>query len=159
MMFAELPTRAVVSRGGRALFPVLLVAASLVFAMPWHQRALAGELARAAGEADVEPSFDLPPIIVQVSQNGRPHQKTLVFKAALVFDETDPERINDSMRMAKTLLPKIMDSVITGVQGHHFDAGSKPEEVNRLILDRSVAVLKPYGVVVKYLRMESLDRH
>ncbi|MPY74529.1 MAG: hypothetical protein GEU87_09715 [Alphaproteobacteria bacterium] len=159
MMSFELPTGAAVSRGGRALLQILLIAAGIAFAMPCHHRASAGEPAKAASDAEVEPSFDLPPIIVQVSQNGRAHQKTMVFKAALVFDETDRERINDSMRMAKTLLPKIMDSVITGVQGHHFDAESKPEDVNKLILDRSVAVLQPYGVVVKYLRMESLGRH
>ena len=75
---------------------------------------------------------------------------------ALIFDETDEDRINDSLRIAKTLMPRIMDSVITGVQGHRFDSASKAEDVNRMILDRSVAVLQPYGVVVKTLRIERL---
>ena len=156
MMTSRSTTGAVAGGRGRALLAALLVAIGLAAAGAWQSAAQAGEPAGAAKKAAGEPSFDLPPIAVQVSQAGREHTTTMVFKAALIFDETDEDRINDSLRIAKTLMPRIMDSVITGVQGHRFDSASKAEDVNRMILDRSVAVLQPYGVVVKTLRIERL---
>ncbi len=140
----------------RALLSILLAVLGLAVALGWHHAALAGERTEAAGKAVGEPSFDLPPIVVQVSEAGRAQRKTMVFKAALVFDETDEDRINDSQRIVKTLMPKIMDSVITGVQGHRFEADPNFAEVNQVILDRSAAVLQPYGVVIKFLRIEHL---
>jgi hypothetical protein len=144
--------------GGRrtAALAVLMLASGLLFATAWHRSASAGALAKEAEKVAREPSFDLPPIVVQVSQSGRSHPRTMVFKAALIFDETDEERINDSQRIAKTLMPRIMDSVITGVRAHQFDDASQTEDVNQVIMDRSVAVLQPYGVVIKALRIEYL---
>jgi hypothetical protein len=155
MMFARMK-RGAVARGIGRVLPALLVSIVLSLAVAWHHSALAGEPTEAKGKVAGEPSFDLPPIVVQISQTGRPYPRAMVFKAALIFDETDEQRINDSQRIAKTLMPKIMDSVITGVQAHQFSAASNVDDVNQVILDRSVAVLQPYGVVIKTLRIEQL---
>lgn len=154
MMPAIPATGTLARRRGSALLPALLIAFGLVLSPSWRHPAQAGEPTGAAHEAAGEPSFDLPPIAVQLSREASAAPRTVVVKAALVFDETDEDRINDSLRLAKTLLPKIMDSVITGVQGQQFAGDSGREAVNRVILERSIAVLQPYGVVVKKLRMD-----
>ena len=156
MMFSRSTTGAVAGGRCRALLPVLLVAIGLASAAAWHHAARAGGTTEAKGKVAGEPSFDLPPIVVQIPEAGDHHPKTVVFKVALIFDETDEDRINDSLRIAKALMPRIMDSVIAGVQEHHFDTATKDDDVNQLILDRSVAVLQPYGVLVKSLRIEQL---
>jgi len=160
MTFAERRTGAGAIARGRMLATVALLAAglALVAALPQQARA-----ANNAGQSTVnetgEPIFGLPPIVVQIPGRGRANARTIVFKAALIFDEVDADRINDSQRLAKTLLPKIMDSVITGVQNHHFVDLTNTEEVNKVVLDRSTVVLKPYGVLLKGLRMEHLGVH
>jgi hypothetical protein len=145
--------------GARALLAALLLAAGLTVAMASHQAAWASGSTGPSVDKAGEPIFGLPPIMVQVPDNGGPELKIVLFKAALVFDEVDPERINDSQRIAKTVLPKIMDSVITGMQRHHFTDKTTAADVSRLVLDRSNAVLKPYGVIIKKLKMEHLAIH
>jgi len=154
MMLAPSSAGVLARRCGRSLFPALLLAAALVQAPFWHRPAWAGEAAAKTTDADLDPSFDLPPIVVQVPGHGERMAKTIVLRTALVFDETDRDRINDSQRLAKALLPKIMDSVITGVQGHRIKDWSNASDVNQVILDRAAAVLGPYGVLIKTLRVE-----
>ncbi len=101
---------------GRGLLAALLLAAGLIAAMASPQPAWANSSHETKAEAPAEPIFGLPPVIIQVPDNGGSELKIVVFKATLIFDEVDPERINDSQRIAKSLLPKIMDSVITGMQ-------------------------------------------
>ncbi len=141
---------------GRALLMALLVAAGLTVAMAPHQAAWASSSGEPAGDKAPKPIFNLPPIMVQVPDNGGPALKIVVFKAALIFDEVDPERINDCERIAKSLLPKIMDSVITGIQRHHFTDKTTTADVTQVVLAQSKAVLNPYGVVIKKLKMENL---
>jgi hypothetical protein len=159
MILAERRTGAGAIARGRMLAAVALFAAGLALVAAWPQQARA---ANNAGQSTVnetgEPIFGLPPIVVQIPGRGRA-ARTIVFKAALIFDEVDADRINDSQRLAKTLLPKIMDSVITGVQNHQFVDLTNTEEVNKVVLDRSTVVLKPYGVLLKGLRMEHLGVH
>lgn len=143
----------------RALLAALLLAAGLTVAMAPHQPAWASNSGEPAADKAPQPIFNLPPIMVQVPDNGGRELKTVLFKAALVFDEVDPERINDSERIAKSVLPKIMDSVITGMQRHHFTDKTTAADVSRLVLDQSNAVLKPYGVIIKKLKMEHLAIH
>jgi hypothetical protein len=155
MMLSRSTTDTIAGGCGRMLLPVLLLAVGLASAV-WHHAAWAGETTEAKEKVAGEPSFGLPPIVVQIPEAGHHQPKMVVLKVALVFDETDEDRINDSLRIAKILMPRIMDSVIAGVQEHHFDSASKAEDVNELILDRSAAVLRPYGVLVKSLRIEQL---
>ena len=159
MMLAERRTGNGAMCGGRALVAALLLATGLVIAMSCHQQAWASNSAESSVDASGEPVFGLPPIVVQVPDHGGSELKVIIFKAALVFDEVEPERISDSQRIAKSLLPKIMDSVISGVQNHRFTDWSKTEEVTQVVLDSSNAVLKPYGVVIKKLRMQDLGIH
>jgi hypothetical protein len=160
MMRAPSSAGVLARRCGRSLFPALLLAGVLVQAPCWQESAWAGEAAgKATEEADLEPSFDLPPIVVQVPAHGTTTARTIVLRTALVFDETDRDRITDSQRLAKALLPKIMDSVITGVQGHRVKDWSNTSDVNQVILDRAAAVLGPYGVLIKTLRVELFGSH
>lgn len=102
------------------------------------------------------PSFGLPPIAVRVLEDRTLMDRSVVFKADLVFDEVDEERIKDTMRVTKALLPRIMDSVITGIHGKRFSDLTTLAALNHVVLQRSNAVLRPYGVVVKSLRMMDL---
>ena len=56
------------------------------------------------------------------------------------------------------LLPRIMDSVITGIEGKQFEDLSNLVFLNDVIVRRSNSVLKPYGVVVKSLNLKDLSR-
>lgn len=159
MTIAERRTGAGAIARGRMLAAVALVAAGVALVAAWPQEARASNSGQSTVNETGEPIFGLPPIVVQIPGRGRTHARTIVFKAALIFDEVDADRINDSQRLAKTLLPKIMDSVITGVQNHHFVDLTNTEEVNKVVLDRSTVVLKPYGVLLKGLRMEHLGVH
>lgn len=159
MTFAERRTGAGAIARGRMLAAVALFAAGLALVAAWPQQARASNSGQSTLNETGEPIFGLPPIVVQIPGRGRANARTIVFKAALIFDEVDADRINDSQRLAKTLLPKIMDSVITGVQNHHFVDLTNTEEVNKVVLDRSTVVLKPYGVLLKGLRMEHLGVH
>jgi hypothetical protein len=108
--------------------------------------------------ADEEaPSFGLPPIVVQLRTRDGQGNKTISFKAALIFDEVDWDRIEDSMRVTKTLMPRIVDSVISGIQNRRFETPPDGAAVDRLVIEYSNAVLKPYGVVIKELRMQYLE--
>jgi hypothetical protein len=159
MTFAERRMGAGAIARGRMLAAVALFAAGLALVAAWPQQARASNSGQSTLNETGEPIFGLPPIVVQIPGRGRANARTIVFKAALIFDEVDADRINDSQRLAKTLLPKIMDSVITGVQNHHFVDLTNTEEVNKVVLDRSTVVLKPYGVLLKGLRMEHLGVH
>jgi hypothetical protein len=165
MMFAERRTGNGMIGRGRARLVALSLAAGLAVAMASQQPAWASSAehasteAHSGTEAPPEPIFGLPPILIQIPENGGPELKVIVFKASLIFDEVDPERINDSQRIAKSLLPKIMDSVITGMQRHHFADATATEDVTQVVLDSSNAVLKPYGVIIKHLKMEHLGIH
>lgn len=150
---------------GVALLPALSLAGLLTLTLPLSEAAGAAP-ASATNAADedgadadvVSPIFGLPPIVVTVLENSDPTAKTLIFMAVLVFDEVDAVRIEDSLSVTKSLLPRIMDSVITGIQGKRFDDLANLAALNDIILQRSNAVLTPYGVVVKSLRLRNLSR-
>jgi hypothetical protein len=108
----------------------------------------------AVGEA--VSSFGLPPIVVKVREPGDTQDRTITFKADLVFDEVDQNRIDDSMSVSKRLLPRIMDSVITGLDGKRIENLSDPATVTAMVVERANLVLTPYGVVVKALKMQYL---
>jgi len=152
-------------RRGGALLPALALAGLLTVTMPWARAAYAsggetshGEAAGADSVPEGPPIFGLPPIVVNVLQTGNPKAQTVVFKADLVFDEVDPTRIEDTMSVTKSLLPRIMDSVITGIQGKRFNDLKDIAFLNDVVLQRSNDVLKPYGVVVKSLHLMELGR-
>jgi len=169
MTFADV--RKIARPNGRdeTLFRVLLVAGLLLLTASWTGTAAAASSpakadSHAAGKKPdahsgsdaIDPIFGLPPIVVKVPERGKRIDRTIVFKADLVFDEVENDRINDSMRVAKALLPRIMDSVITGMQGKYFDDLSTPASLSDVVLQRSNIVLKPYGVVAKALRLQDL---
>lgn len=157
MTFAQTRTGVRVTGRLATWLPVLLLAAVLAVAAGGDRPAWAGEAANGHETGAREPLFDLPPIMVNVQGKGNVPAKTIVLKTALVFDEVDEDRINDSQRLAKALLPKIMDSVITGVQKYHAVDASDAAGVDKVILERAVAVLRPYGVLIKSLRVENLS--
>lgn len=101
-------------------------------------------------------TFPLPPIVVRIRQSGEPQMKVVAFKADLVFDEVDPGRIDASIDVADQLVPRIVDSVITGLEGRQIEAASMSETVNRLVIERVNLVLNPYGVTVKSLNVRYL---
>lgn len=150
------------------LLPVLAVLGLLVLAMSWVQPAAAGEVKDDAKEAahhvasteaavaeDI-PTFGLPPIVVRVREDGVAGDKTIAFKADFLFDEIDIGRIEDSINVSKKLLPKIMDSVIMGIEGRRIANLSDPATMDRMVIQRVNLVLNPYGVVVKELKMRYL---
>jgi hypothetical protein len=159
----------------RDLLPILFVLAALFMAMSWVGPARAGDTSAGAARpdakaaanhiaateaavADETPTFGLPPIVLRVTDENAAN-RTVAFKAALVFDEEDDDRIEDSMRVSKRLLPRIMDSVITGIEGKRIANLSDPSTVDRMVLQRANLVLNPYGVVVRALRMDFLETH
>jgi hypothetical protein len=166
MTFADLRSTACGTGRGGLLLPVLLLTAMLLLT-PWQRAAWASGSSVAAAEhvANTEaavgnaelPTFSLPPIVLQVREINNPKKRTIAFKAALVFDEVDEGRIEDSMSVTKSVLPRIMDSVIIGIQGERFNKLPDPEAVDRLVIQHANAVLKPYGVVIKALKMHYLD--
>lgn len=152
------------TRRAGALFRALAVAGLLAAAMPWAgaAQAAAGSTAHGGAGADgaeaAQPIFGLPPIVATVLQKGDPEPKTVVFKADLVFDEVEDDRIQQSIGVTKSLLPRIMDSVITGIEGKQFDDLKNLASINDVVVARSNEVLKPYGVVVKSLHLVDLSR-
>jgi hypothetical protein len=150
------------------LLPVLMTLGMVALAMSWTLPAWSAEKepdaeAAARQVADTEaavgemiPIFGLPPIVVQVRNRDDAEGRTIAFKADLIFDEDDPDRIEDSVSVTKHLLPRIMDSVITGLDGKRVDNMSNPESVTRTVVERANLVLKPYGVVVKALKIHFL---
>lgn len=150
------------------LLPVLMTLGMVALAMSWTLPAWSAEKepdaeAAARQVADTEaavgemiPIFGLPPIVVQVRNRDGAEGRTIAFKADLIFDEDDPDRIEDSVSVTKHLLPRIMDSVITGLDGKRVDNMSNPESVTRTVVERANLVLKPYGVVVKTLKIHFL---
>jgi hypothetical protein len=165
MKRADSRSKAHGKRHGGGLLPALALAGLLTVTMPWSDAAYAsgseashGEAAGAKSAPEGPPIFGLPPIVVNVLQTGDPDAKTIIFKADLVFDEVDPMRIEETMSVTKSLLPRIMDSVITGIQGKRFSNLKDIAFLNDVVLQRSNDVLKPYGVVVKSLRLTDLTR-
>jgi hypothetical protein len=165
MKLADSRSKARGKRRGGGLFPALALAGLLTVTTPWSDAAYAsgsetshGEAAGANGAPEGPPIFGLPPIVVDVLQIGDPDAKTIIFKADLVFDEVDQTRIEDTLIITKSLLPRIMDSVITGIQGKSFKNLKDIAFLNDLVLQRSNDVLRPYGVVVKSLRLRDLGR-
>lgn len=170
MMFAIGTTGTARHYRHRDLLPVLLVLAALFAAMSWVEPAKAGETKKGAKEAanhvaateaavaEEMPSFGLPPIVLRVRDENAAN-RTVAFKAALLFDEDDSSRIEDSIRVSKRLLPRIMDSVITGIEGKRIANLSDPATMDRMVLRRTNLVLNPYGVVVHALRMDYLETH
>lgn len=154
------------------LLPVLMILVAVALAMSWTLPARSAENnanAKAAARhvADTETavgetvdemvsSFGLPPIVVKVREPGDAQDRTIAFKADLVFDEVDMDRIEASMSVSKHLLPRIMDSVITGLDGKRIENLSDPESVTKVVIERANRVLRPYGVVVKALKMRYL---
>jgi len=152
MTFADSRSKARGKRRSGGLLPALALAGLLTVTMPWSVAAYAsgggtshGEAAGANGAPAGAPIFGLPPIVVDVLQTGDPDAKTIIFKADLVFDEVDPARIEDAMSVTKSLLPRIMDSVITGIQGRRFKDLKDIVFLNDVVLQRSNDVLKPYA--------------
>lgn len=166
-----------IARGTRArragdLLPVLAILGVLVLAMSWTGPALSAgkasdaktavrhfadtEAAIADAASDEMSSFGLPPVVVRVRDPADMQERTITFKADLVFDEVDQDRIDDSISVSKHLLPRIMDSVLTGLDGKHIANPSDPETVKTLVVERANLVLKPYGVVVRTLKMQYL---
>lgn len=165
MKLADAGTKTRTRRRGGALLPALALAGLLAVTMAWPDAVYAsggetvhGEAAGANGEPEGPPVFALPPIVVNVLQTGAPAAQTVVFKADLVFDEVDKTRIDDTMSVTKSLLPRIMDSVITGIQGKSFADVTDIAFLNDVVLQRSNEVLKPFGVVVASLRLTELGR-
>jgi hypothetical protein len=165
MKLADSRSKARGKRRGGGLLPALALAGLLTVTMPWSDAAYAsgsetshGEAAGANGAPEGPPIFGLPPIVVNVLQTGDRKAQTVVFKADLVFDEVDPTRIEDTLIITKSLLPRIMDSVITGIQGKRFGNLKDIAFLNDVVLQRSNDVLKPYGVVVKSLHLKDLTR-
>jgi hypothetical protein len=154
------------------LLSVLAILGVRVLAVSWMRPAMSADKApdvRAAARqlADSETavggavgeavsSFGLPPIVVKVREPGDTQDRTITFKADLVFDEVDQNRIDDSMSVSKRLLPRIMDSVITGLDGKRIENLSDPATVTAMVVERANLVLTPYGVVVKALKMQYL---
>lgn len=153
------------------LFPVLAILGVLVLAMSWTGPAVSAGKAPGANAArqiaDVETSaadasgdemssFGLPPIVVRVRDPGDMQERTITFKADLVFDEVDQKRIDDSISVSKRLLPRIMDSVITGLDGKRIANPPDPATVAKMVVERANLVLEPYGVVVRTLKMQYL---
>jgi hypothetical protein len=152
------------------LLPVLAVLGLLALAMSWVQPAFAGEetednakeaahhvATMEAAIAEEIPTFGLPPIVVRVKDGASITDKTVAFKADLLFDEIDIGRIEDSINVSRKLLPRIMDSVILGIEGKHIANLSDPTTMDQMVIQRANLVLKPYGVVVKALKMRYLE--
>ena len=142
------------------MLSALALAGLLSVAMPWADAAYAsggGTMhGEAAGANDGPPVFGLPPIVVTVHHAGDHDAKTIIFKADLVFDEVDKTRIDDTMSVTKALLPRLMDSLITGIEGKTFKDLKDIAFLHDIVLERSNEVLRPYGVVVKALRLKNL---
>ena len=168
MLADEITDTARVSRRSD-LLPVLAVLGLLALAMSWVQPAFAGEdtddaakkaahhvATTEAAVAEEMPTFGLPPIVVRVKDGTSVADKTVAFKADFLFDEIDIGRIEDSINVSKKLLPRIMDSVILGIEGKHIANLSDPATMDRMVIQRANLVLKPYGVVVKALKMRYL---
>jgi hypothetical protein len=145
---------------GSTLLRIVALAALLTAVLPLPEAVSAASASdgHAAETPRERPHFGLPPIVVQVMEKRDPTARVVIFKANLFFDEVDQDRINDTMRVTKSLLPRIMDSVITGIQGKRFDDLSDFAWLNEVVLRRSNAVLKPYGVEVSSLELKDLSR-
>jgi len=150
------------------LLPVLIILGVVVLAMSWTRPAVSADEATDAKAAarhvvdtetavgEMPPSFGLPPIVVKIRESGDAQGRTVAFKADLIFDEVDQGRIEDSISVTKHLLPRVMDSVITGLDGKLIENLSESATVSKMVIERANLVLKPYGVVVKALKMHYL---
>lgn len=168
MMFAaEAMTSGRMHRAG-PLWPMLAVAAALLLASSWMRPAAAASdpapaaaVDEKAGDDAALASFGLPPIVVMLKQRdeskGKESKgKTVILKVDLLFDERDEDRINIMLSTAKALLPRIMDSLLTGIQGRQFDDTDDTVAINAVLVERSNRVLRPYGVNVKASRLVQL---
>jgi len=61
--------------------------------------------------------------------------------------------------VTKRLVPRIMDSVIVGLQNRHFETLPERDVVDKLVVQYSNAVLKPYGVVIKSLQIQYFESY
>lgn len=103
-------------------------------------------------------TFDLPLIVVQLPSAVRSKEpRSLVVNGSLQFKGKSDKKLTHSIRMAKKLTPSIMDSILTGMQREDSNAINNPAVVNRVVLDQTNVVLRPYGVSAERLLMDDIE--
>lgn len=103
-------------------------------------------------------TYDLPLIVLQVPNPVHTEEpRSLVVNGSLQFKGKSDKQLTHSIRMAKKLTPSIMDSILTGMQRQDSDVISDPAVVNRVVLDQTNIVLRPYGVSAERMLMGDLE--
>ena len=119
-----------------------------------------GESAAVEKPANQEDRFtyELPLIVVQMpNQANLLRPKSLVVNGSLQFKGKSSKQLTRSIRMAKLLTPSIMDAIMAGIRREGPDKASNPVVVNRIVLDRSNEVLRPYGVAAERMVLGDVE--
>lgn len=103
-------------------------------------------------------TYDLPLIVLQMPNAVRSQEpRSLVVNGSLQFQGKSDSQLTHSIRMAKKLTPSIMDSILTGMQREESDTISDPAVVNRVVLDQTNIVLRPYGVAAERMLVDGIE--
>ncbi len=110
----------------------------------------------AFADANYSSTYTLPPIVVQLPKSIRP-SGSLVISSSLEFNAGTLTEAANGARLAKLLSPRLVDSIVTGVREQRYLIAKDASAADRVILDRSNTILRPYGVVASRLSAQHMD--
>jgi hypothetical protein len=135
-------------------------AAGLALVLLLADSGRSGDVARVEAPANESDRFtyDLPLIVLQVPNAVESREpRSLVVNGSLQFRGKSDRQLTHSIRMAKLLTPSIMDAIMTGMYRQEFDAIKNPAVVNRVVLDQTNIILRPYGVSAERMVMGNME--
>ncbi len=110
----------------------------------------------ALADSQYSSTYTLPPIVVQLPKSIRP-SGSLVISSSLESNAGTLTEAAKGARIAKLLSPRLVDSIVTGVREQRHIIAKDASAADRVILDRSNSVLRPYGVVASRLAAQHMD--
>ena len=142
----------------------LCIAATLGFFVCRHARAVflhdqsnwRTSIHTAFADSNYSSTYTLPPIVVQLPKSIRP-SGSLVISSSLEFSAGTLTEAANGARLAKLLSPRLVDSIVTGVREQRYLIAKDASAADRVILDRSNSILRPYGVVAARLSAQHMD--